>query len=154
VTAAPNWHCWVTRGAASSRGTGSAVEKTRYWHRWRCSFLARSDRRADCMVGGTGPSCWSTGSDEAERVHNCGAVACSLARRLALSTAGSGEDEGTLITVGRFHALHAAVCLPRVSSQFARRMGPNPRVVGGKPWSTSVETLPVTLRGTSEEICL
>jgi hypothetical protein len=106
------------------------------------------------MVGGTGPSCWSTGSDEAKRVHNRGAVACSLARRLALSSAGSGEDEGTLITAGRFHALRAAVCLPRVLSQFARRMGPNPRVVGGEPWSTSVETLPVTLRGASEEICL
>jgi hypothetical protein len=29
------------------------------------------------LVGGTGPSCWSTGSDEAERVPNRGAVACS-----------------------------------------------------------------------------
>jgi hypothetical protein len=74
--------------------------------------------------------------------------------RLALSSAGSGEDEGTLITVGRFHAFHAAVCLLRVSGQLARRVGPNPRVVGGEPWSTSVETLPVTPRGASEEICL
>jgi hypothetical protein len=38
--------------------------------------------------------------------------------RLALSFAGSGEDEGTLITAGRFYALRAAVCLLHVSSQF------------------------------------
>jgi hypothetical protein len=74
--------------------------------------------------------------------------------RFALPSAGSGEDEGTLITAGRFYALRAASCLPRVSSQFARRMGPNPRVVGGEPWSTSLETLPVTLVGASEEIYL
>jgi hypothetical protein len=78
MIAALNWHCWVTRGAASSHGTGSAVEKMQHWHRWRCGFLARSDRRAGYMICGTGPSCWSTGCDEAERVHNRGAVACSL----------------------------------------------------------------------------
>jgi hypothetical protein len=74
--------------------------------------------------------------------------------RLALSSAGSGKDEGTLITAGRFHAFRAAVCLLRVLGQLARRVGPNPRVVRGEPWSTSVETLPATLRGASEEICL
>jgi hypothetical protein len=78
MTAALNWHYWVTRGAASSRGTGSAVEKEQHWRRWRCGFLARSDRGASYMICGTGPLCWSTGSDEAERVHNRGAVACSL----------------------------------------------------------------------------
>jgi hypothetical protein len=72
-----NWHCWVTRGAASSSGTGSAVEEAWHWRRRRRNFLARSGRRAGCMVGGTEPSCWSTGSDEAKRVHNRGAVACS-----------------------------------------------------------------------------
>jgi hypothetical protein len=68
---------------------------------------------------------------------------------LAPSSAGSGEDEGTLITAGRFHAFRAAVCLLRVLGQLTRRVGPNPRVVGGEPWSTSVETLPATLRGAS-----
>jgi hypothetical protein len=38
--------------------------------------------------------------------------------RLALSSAGSSEDEGTLITAGRFRALRAAVCLLRVLGQF------------------------------------
>jgi hypothetical protein len=39
VIVAPSWHCWVTRRAASSRGTGSAVEKARHWRKWRCGFL-------------------------------------------------------------------------------------------------------------------
>jgi hypothetical protein len=42
-TAAPppaaDWHRWVARRAASSHGTGSAVEKARHWRKWRCSFL-------------------------------------------------------------------------------------------------------------------
>jgi hypothetical protein len=42
-----------------------------------------------------------------------------LARRSALSTVGSGEDEGMLITAGRLHASRAAVCLLRVSGQLA-----------------------------------
>jgi hypothetical protein len=33
-----DWHYWVMRRAASSRGTGSAVKKVRYWHKWRCGF--------------------------------------------------------------------------------------------------------------------
>jgi hypothetical protein len=69
-----NWHCWVTRRAASNRYTGSAVEKTRYWRKWRCGFLARSNRRAGYMTCGTGPTRWAAGCDEAERVHNRGAV--------------------------------------------------------------------------------
>jgi hypothetical protein len=32
------WHCWAMRRVASSRGTGSAVEKARYWRKWWCSF--------------------------------------------------------------------------------------------------------------------
>jgi hypothetical protein len=32
------WHCWAMRRVASSRDTGSAVEKARYWRKWRCSF--------------------------------------------------------------------------------------------------------------------
>jgi hypothetical protein len=32
------WHCWAMRRVASSRGTGSTVEKARYWRKWRCSF--------------------------------------------------------------------------------------------------------------------
>jgi hypothetical protein len=32
-------HCRVMRRVASSRGTGSAVEKVRYWREWWCSFL-------------------------------------------------------------------------------------------------------------------
>jgi hypothetical protein len=74
--------------------------------------------------------------------------------RSALSTAGFGEDEGILITAGRLHASCAVVCLLCVSSQLAWHVGPSPRVVGWEPWSTSVETLPVTLGGASEEICL
>jgi hypothetical protein len=34
-----DWHCWAMRRAASSRGTGSAVEKVRHWRKWRCGFL-------------------------------------------------------------------------------------------------------------------
>jgi hypothetical protein len=37
-----------------------------------------------------------------------------LARRSALSTAGFGEDEGMLITLGRLRASRAVVCLLRV----------------------------------------
>jgi hypothetical protein len=39
VAVAFNWHCWVTRGVASSRGTGSAVEEAWHWCRWRCGSL-------------------------------------------------------------------------------------------------------------------
>jgi hypothetical protein len=39
VAVAFNWHCWVTRRGASSRGTGSAVEEAWHWRRWRCSSL-------------------------------------------------------------------------------------------------------------------
>jgi hypothetical protein len=38
--------------------------------------------------------------------------------RFALPSAGFSEDEGTLITAGRFYALRAAFGLLRVSSQF------------------------------------
>jgi hypothetical protein len=69
---------WVTRRAASSRGTGSAVEKTRHWREWRCGFLARNNRCAGYMTYGPGPPCWSAGRDGAERVHNRGAVTCIL----------------------------------------------------------------------------
>jgi hypothetical protein len=34
------WHCWVMHRVASSRGTGSAVEKVWYWRKWRCMFIA------------------------------------------------------------------------------------------------------------------
>jgi hypothetical protein len=78
VIVALNWHGWVTRRAASSRDTGSAVEKTRHWREWRCSFLARSNCCVGYMTCGPGPPCWTAGCDEAERVHNCGAVACLL----------------------------------------------------------------------------
>jgi hypothetical protein len=73
-----NGHYWVTRRAALSRCAGSAVEKTQHWRRWRCGFLARSDRRAGYMTCGTRPPCWTAGCDEAERVHNRSAVACFL----------------------------------------------------------------------------
>jgi hypothetical protein len=74
--------------------------------------------------------------------------------RFGVSTAGFGEDGGMLITAGRLHASRAAVCLLCVSGQLACRVGPSPCVVGWEPWSTSVETLLVTLGGASEEICL
>jgi hypothetical protein len=51
-----NWHCWVTHRAASSRGTSSAVEKTRHWREWWCGYLARSNHCAGCMTCGPGPS--------------------------------------------------------------------------------------------------
>jgi hypothetical protein len=51
-----DWHCWVMRRAASSHGTGSAVEKTRHWHERRCGFLACSNRCAGCMTCGPRPS--------------------------------------------------------------------------------------------------
>jgi hypothetical protein len=73
-------------------------------------------------------------------------------RRSALSTVGFGGDEGMLITAGRLRASRAAVCLLRVLGQLARCVGPSPHVVGWEPWSTLVETLPVTLGGASEEI--
>jgi hypothetical protein len=52
VVIAFNWHCWVTRRAASSRGTGSAAEEA--WHSARVAvqFLARRNRRADYMTCG------------------------------------------------------------------------------------------------------
>jgi hypothetical protein len=70
-------HCWVTRRAALSRYAGSAVEKTLHWRKGQCGFLARSDRRAGYMTCGTGPPCWTSGCNDAERVRNRGAVACS-----------------------------------------------------------------------------
>jgi hypothetical protein len=70
-----------------------------------------------------------------------------LAWRLALSSAGFGEDEGTLVTAGQLHALRAVVCLLRVSGQSSRRVGPSPYVARWESWSTSVETWPVTLGG-------
>jgi hypothetical protein len=70
-----DWHCWAMRRVASSRGTGSAVEKARRWRKWRCGFLARSNRGTGYMMCGPRPSRWPTGCDEAERVHNRGAVA-------------------------------------------------------------------------------
>jgi hypothetical protein len=56
VIVVPDWHCWAMRRAASSRGTGSTVEKTRHWREWRCGFLARSNRCTGCMTCGPGPS--------------------------------------------------------------------------------------------------
>jgi hypothetical protein len=38
VTDVLGWHCWAMRRVASSRGTGSTVEKVWYWRKWRCSF--------------------------------------------------------------------------------------------------------------------
>jgi hypothetical protein len=78
VIVALNWHYWVTRGAASSRGTGSAIKKTQHWRKWRCGLLARCNRRAGYMTCGPRPPCWTAGCDKAERVHNRGAVACFL----------------------------------------------------------------------------
>jgi hypothetical protein len=34
-----DWHCWAVHRVALSRGTGSTVEKTRYWRKWRCGIL-------------------------------------------------------------------------------------------------------------------
>jgi hypothetical protein len=56
VIVVPDWHCWVMRRAASSRGTGSTVEKMRHWRERRCGFLARSNRCAGCMTCGPRPS--------------------------------------------------------------------------------------------------
>jgi hypothetical protein len=97
--------------AASSRGTGFAVEKTQHWREWRCGFLARSNRCAGYMTYGPGPPCWSAGCDGAEKgaQPRCG---CMLpAWWSTFSTAGFGEDGGTLITVGRLHASCAAIWL-------------------------------------------
>jgi hypothetical protein len=49
-----------------------------------------------------------------------------LAWRLALSSAGFGEDVGTLITAGRLHASRAAVRLLRVSGQLLMTCGTQP----------------------------
>jgi hypothetical protein len=51
-----DWHCGVRRRTASSRDTGSVVEKTRHRREWRCGFLARSNRCAGCMTCGPRPS--------------------------------------------------------------------------------------------------
>jgi hypothetical protein len=145
VIVALNWHCWVTRKAASSHGTSSAVEKTRHWREWWCGFLACSNRCTGYMTCGPGPPCWSAGCDGAERVHNRGAVTCFLRGgppfrpRSALPTAGFGVDGGMLITVGRLHASCAAIwLLPfRVSSHDTwdpapASAGENP---GARRWS-------------------
>jgi hypothetical protein len=57
-------------------------------------------------------------------------------------------------TAGRLHAPCVAVRLLRASSQLVRHVRPGPYVIEWEPWRTSGETLPVTLRGTSGEICL
>jgi hypothetical protein len=112
VIVALNWHCWVTRRAASSRGTGSAVEKMRHWRGWQCGFLARSNRCAGYMTCGPEPPCWTAGCDEAEK------GAQPWLHAPALSTTSFGEDGGMLITAGRLHSSCVAIwLLPfRVSS--------------------------------------
>jgi hypothetical protein len=73
-----NWHCWVARRAASSRGTSSTAENARHLAQVAVRFLARRNRRAGYMTCGPEPPRWTAGCDEAEKVHNRGAVACSL----------------------------------------------------------------------------
>jgi hypothetical protein len=133
VIVALNWHCWVTRRAASSRGTGSAVEKTRHWCEWRCDFLARSNRRAGYMTCGPGPPCWSAGCDGAVKGAQPRCSCMLPAWRSTFSTAGFGEDGRMLITAGRLHASCAAIwLLPfRVSSHDV--WGPAPVSEGGNP---------------------
>jgi hypothetical protein len=47
-----NWHCWVMRRAASSRGTGSAVEEARHSAQVAVRLFARHNRRAGYMTCG------------------------------------------------------------------------------------------------------
>jgi hypothetical protein len=111
MIAALNWHCWVTRRVASSRGTDSAVEKTRHWREWRCGFLARSNRCAGYMTCGPGPPCWYAGCDGAEKGPQPWCDCMLPAWRSTFSTASFGEDGGTLITAGRLHASCAVIWL-------------------------------------------
>jgi hypothetical protein len=76
------------------------------------------------------------------------------ARRSALSSAGFGEDGGTLITTGRLHASRAAIwLLPfRISSHDV--WDPAPAAEGENPGTRQWRLLPVTLGGVSEEVCL
>jgi hypothetical protein len=63
------------------------------------------------MTCGPGPPCWSAGCDGAEKGAQlrCG---CMLPTwRSTFSTAGFGEDGGTLITAGRLHASCATIWL-------------------------------------------
>jgi hypothetical protein len=47
-----NWHCWVMRRAASSRGTGSTVEEARHSARVAVRLFACRNRRAGYMTCG------------------------------------------------------------------------------------------------------
>jgi hypothetical protein len=76
-----------------------------------------------------------------------------LVRRFAFLTVGCGEDEGAHYR----GAVACSLCDDSPSSRF----GPAcmtceawPRVIGWEPWCASGETLPVTLRGASGEVCL
>jgi hypothetical protein len=139
-----NWHCWVTRRAASSHGTGSAVEKTQHWHEWRCGFLARSNCCAGYMTCGPEPPCWSARCDVAERVHNRGAVTWFLRGGppfrpwSTLPTAGFGVDGGMLITAGSYMLRVRRFGFFRFRSARMTRGTQPPRRLGGA----------------SEEICL
>jgi hypothetical protein len=47
-----NWHCWVMRRAASSRGIGSAVEEARHSAQVAVWLFARRSRHAGYMTYG------------------------------------------------------------------------------------------------------
>jgi hypothetical protein len=71
-------------------------------------FLARSNRRADCMTCGPGPPCWACRSRKGAPPW-CGCM--PPAWRSALSPAGLGESGGMLVTAGQLRAPRAAVWL-------------------------------------------
>jgi hypothetical protein len=76
-----------------------------------------------------------------------------LVQRFAFLTTGCSENEGA----HNRGAVVRSLCGGSPSSFFrsvSMTCGAWPRVIGWEPWCTSGETLPVTLRGASGEICL
>jgi hypothetical protein len=71
-------------------------------------LLARSNRRAGCMMCGPGPPCWARWSRRgAPTWHGC----MPTAWLSALSPAGLGECGGMLVTAGQLDAPRTAVWL-------------------------------------------
>jgi hypothetical protein len=77
-----------------------------------------------------------------------------LVRRFVSLTASCSENEGAHNhgAAARSFVRWFAFFMLRVS--LYDMWGLAPRVIGWAPWCMSGETLPVTLRGASEEICL
>ena len=112
LTVAPGWRCCV----ASSRGTGSATEEVRRWHKWRCGCLHAATGALVARRVGLG---LQAGVSEVGEARPSGAVACRLHGCPPLPPVGLGESGESLVTAGRLCAPRAAVWLLLLLSWFA-----------------------------------